>query len=85
MGNFSVLTAFFALLALQNLPGSSRISLQPHLAKGHFGQVIPSFTTLSDFQRIKSLLWFQGHFFSLKPQSLMLSALAHLYSSYMEF
>lgn len=45
-------------------------SLQPRLAKDHFGQVIPSFTTLSDFQRIKSLLWFQGYFFfpsSLNP------------------
>ena len=33
----------------------------------------PSFTTLSDFQRIKSLLWFQGHFFS--PQASIPDAL----------
>lgn len=66
-------------------PAYLEFALQPHLAKDHFGQVIPSFATLSDFQRIKPLLWFQGHFFPLKPQSLILSALAHLYSSYMEF
>lgn len=51
--------------------------------KDHFGQVIPLLQPSVTFE-IKSLLWFQGHFF---PQASIPDALflAHLYSSCVEF